>query len=131
MTSGGGKKGSTTAPETTTATSPVVPAFADGFDKNQVLVELRQLSKDIATLNTKVERLIQDDQTTRGHVDGLRHQMTWAKGFGVAALLLIPACAAIVWWLIGGELTQIRDRLYSLPTAQIETAQPPAAGTAP
>ncbi len=131
MTKGGGQKEPAQSAESTTAQSPVVPApFGDGFDKNEVLKELRQLSKDIASLTTKVDRLVTDDEKTRGHVDALRHQITWAKGFAVSALILIPICAGFVWWLIGGELNQIRDRLYAMPTASVSAPPTPAASGA-
>jgi hypothetical protein len=37
---------------------------------------------------------------------------------------LIPICAAIIWWLIGGKLENLRDQLLS-------AARPSAAHQAP
>ncbi len=68
MTRGGGHKEPAQSAESTTAQSPVVPApFVDGFDKNQVLTELRQLSKDVSALTAIAQRLVDDvkDQSVK------------------------------------------------------------------
>ena len=57
MTRGGGHKEPAQSAESTTAQSPVVPApFGDGFDKNEVLKELRLLSKVSAVRAYETEK---------------------------------------------------------------------------
>ena len=82
-----------------------------GYEAMQVFASLTEIQKDVVTLVAKTDRLIIDVGKQEVKVDELRHAVTWAKGFGVAAIILIPLCAAIIWWLVGGKLEQMRDDL--------------------
>jgi hypothetical protein len=37
-----------------------------------------------------------------------------ARGFAIAAVILIPMCAGFVWWLAGSKIEQIRDDLLGI-----------------
>ena len=60
----------------------------------------------------KTDRLIEDVGALTKDVKALHSSLQLAKGFGLAAIILIPICAGFVWWLVGGKLNDIRDQLY-------------------
>lgn len=97
-----------------------VPDPGRRYDAMQVLQSLMEIQRDVAAVSTKADRLVSDVRDINIHVHKLNISVAWAKGFGVAAFILIPVCAAIVWWLIGGELTKMRDDiLHARPQAAI------------
>lgn len=104
-----------------------------GYDAMQILQSLMEIQKDIASVSTKTDRLITDVGKLDTRVGDLHTSFAWAKGFGVAALLLIPICAGIVWWFVGAQLTKMRDDLIGLhPTpaaAVVQPATPPSPQT--
>jgi hypothetical protein len=81
---------------------------------------LVNMQGEIKSLCTKTDRLIKDVETLDGHVGKLNNAFNRAWGFGIAAVILIPLAATLIWWLIGGEITHIRDKLDTLsaPAAQ-------------
>jgi hypothetical protein len=82
-----------------------------GYDTMQVFQSLIEIQKDIASNSAKTDRLIADVDELDKKVDILSHALAWAKGFGIAAIILIPICAGFIWWLIGDKLDRIRDDL--------------------
>ncbi len=58
-----------------------------------------ELQKDITTIATKTDRLISDVDKLDQKVDRVIGTLTLAKGFGIAAIILIPICATVVWCL--------------------------------
>ncbi len=120
----GGKGGRSVASE-----SPMVGSSGPaGYEPSHVIQCLVEIQKELSALSTKTERLISDVGKLDDRVDGLRHTLSRAQGFGIAAVLLIPACAAVIWWLIGGQLTDIKNKLYAVPTPAVAPLKPPAAG---
>jgi len=69
-------------------------------------------------LIAKADRLISDVSDISKEVKELGTSFTLAKGFGLCAVVLVPACAALVWWLVGATLNDVRDQL-------LQTRQPP------
>ena len=63
----------------------------------QVFQCLIEIQKDTASLTVKTDRLIADVDMLGKKVDGLNATLAWARGFGIAAVILIPICAAIIW----------------------------------
>jgi hypothetical protein len=82
-----------------------------GYDSMQVFQSLIEIQKDIASNSAKIDRLISDVDELDKKVDTLSHALAWAKGFGIAAVILIPICAGFIWWLIGDKLDRIRNDL--------------------
>jgi hypothetical protein len=81
-----------------------------------------EMHEDVACLTAKTDRLISDvsglsakvggvEDKVGGKIGALETALTWATGFGVAAMLLIPPCAAIMWWSFGSKIEQMRDDL--------------------
>jgi hypothetical protein len=91
--------------------------------------QIHELTSDFVKVSTHMEHLISDVGTLTKDVRDLRTSVSVAKGFGIAVALLIPICAAFVWWLIGGKLNDIRDHLYQTrPT--ISSQAPASPGSA-
>jgi hypothetical protein len=90
----------------------------------QVFQSLIEIQRDVTTISANTERLVIDVNKLDGKVSKIETTLAQAKGFGVAAIILIPICAAIVWWLIGGKLESLRDQLLSAtkPPVAYQTA---------
>lgn len=94
------------------------------FDAMAIFQSLIEIQKDIATNTTKIDRLIKDVEKLDTKVDTVSHAIWLAKGFGLAAVILIPICAAVIWWLIGAQLEHLRDQL-------LEASKPPVVQSVP
>lgn len=102
-----------TADQATPARSPEVPSpLPPGYEPSHVIQMLVSMQKDIGTLCAKTDRVIQDVAKLDDHVDSLRSKFVRAEGVGVAVVVLLTLFGGLLWWLIGGELNQIRDRMY-------------------
>jgi hypothetical protein len=87
----------------------------------QLLVEVQ---RENSSQGTKVDRLISDVEKVDRKIHELQTSFTWVKGFAAAAMILIPICAGIIWWLIGDELKQIRVQLQNRAQAPISSQAP-------
>lgn len=92
-----------------TGTPPIVP---DSLAQLQSLIELQ---KDVSTLLTKTDRAIADIERLDGKVDRLRSKIDRAEGIGIGAVGLVILFAALLWWLIGGQINELRDDLFRVP----------------
>jgi hypothetical protein len=75
---------------------------------------MMELQKDVSAVATKTDRLIADVGEIGTKVRSLSDTMVWVKGFAVAAVILIPICATILWWLAGSKIEQMRDELMGI-----------------
>jgi len=101
-----------------------VPDPPRQYDSMQVLQLLVEIQKELTSNTTKVDRLISDTAKAGDKVSELERMLIWARGFAVAAVLLIPIMAGIVMWLVGGQLESIRDQLLTPPPAAAGPATP-------
>jgi hypothetical protein len=90
----------------------------------QVFATLTEIQKDIVQISTKTDRAIADIDKLDKKVSSLGDVLNLAKGFGLAAIILIPICAGFVWWLVGDKLNNIRDDLTRVRPAIAEPHQP-------
>jgi len=97
----------------------------------QVFQSLIEIQKDISSISAKTERLIGDVNKIDHEVARIRNSLAVAKGFGIAAIILIPICAAIVWWLVGSKLENLRDQLLSASRPPATQQTPPLLPPAP
>ena len=113
--------------------SPVVTGGTpNSYEPSHVIQCLIELQREVSALATKTDRLITDVEKLDGRVHGVQRKLSWAEGFGIAAIVLIPAAAGIIWWLVGTQLTDIKNRLYALPSppaASSSAIAPPAANS--
>lgn len=97
-----------------------VPSFNDQM---QIMQSLLEIHKELATLNTKTERVILDVGKLDDHVDKIRGKMQWVQGIAICAAVLLTIFGGFVWWLIGGQLTQLKDQLYTYQQKIDEAAE--------
>jgi hypothetical protein len=109
----------TRAPKGSSAPETADPVFERPGDAGArrddiwvIIQQLHEVASDLSRNSTKTDRLVADVEGLSRDVKGLTAALTFARGFGVAAVLLIPLCAGLVWWLVGGKLNEIRDELY-------------------
>jgi hypothetical protein len=100
-------------PEIPSPDQQEVPDPGHRYDALQVLQTMMELQKDVTSIATKTDRLIVDVDKLDQKVDRVIGTLTLAKGFGIAAFLLIPICATFVWWLVGAKIDQLRDDLLT------------------
>jgi len=107
-----------------------VPDPGTRYDAMQIFQTLTEIQKDLTSIGTKTERLITDVNGLNGRVDQIRISLSTAKGFGIAAMILIPACAAVIWWLIGAKLETLRNQLLNASErpAHTQTINPNSPG---
>jgi hypothetical protein len=86
------------------------------YEPSHVIQLLVNMQGEIKALCTKTDRLISDVEKLDGHVGKLNTSFHRAWGFAVCAIILIPIMGAILWWLLGGQLTDIKNALLHLPT---------------
>jgi hypothetical protein len=101
-----------------------VPDPGRRYDAMQVFQSLIEIQKDISSISTKTERLITDLNKMDGKVSKIDRSLAVAKGFGIAAFILIPICATVIWWLIGTKLEHLL--LDKPPLTQHSVPAPPA-----
>jgi hypothetical protein len=82
------------------------------------------VQRELAANTTKIDRAISDLAGIDKKVGDLGSSFTWVKGFGAAALILIPLCAAIIWWFVGDQIGQMKGQLLQLRAAPSITAPP-------
>ena len=80
--------------------------------------QMHELTSDFSKVSAKTDRLIADVGDLNKELKEIRHSFTLAKGVALCAFILIPACAVIVWWLIGGKLNELRDQMYQIRPSQ-------------
>ncbi len=108
--------------------SPIAPGSSpSSFDATHMFQSLLEIQKDLAVLNGRSEHLTAELSEIKAELSGIKRLLHKAQGFGFAAILLIPAFAALIWWLIGGEITQIRDQVMKLPVASASSSAVPVA----
>lgn len=95
------------------------PRRASSYEPSHVIQLLVELQKQTTAIDTKLNRAISDLEKVDDKIAKLSSTMTWVKGFGAGMVLLIPLCAAVVWWFVGDNLTQMKVQLIQA------TKQPP------
>jgi hypothetical protein len=101
-----------------------VPDPGGRYDAMHVFQSLTEIQKDIVHLSTKVDRAISDLDKLDKKVSVLGDTLNLARGFGLAAVILIPVCAGFIWWLAGDKLNHIRDVLTRPAITQPQKSQP-------
>lgn len=81
-------------------------------DQFHIMQSLMEIQKDVSALSTKTDRLISDVNKLDGQVDAVRSKISRFEGVGVGSILILTLLGAVVWWMIGGQITQLRDQIY-------------------
>jgi len=83
-------------------------ARADPCEPSHVFQLLVQALRDISSIGGKCDRAISAVSEVNKQVHELQISYAWLKGCAATAVVLIPLCAVIVWWLIGDKLNDIK-----------------------
>ena len=84
-----------------------------------------EIQKDVSAMSTKTERLIVDLGALTTKLEKVSETLQWAKGFAVAAIILVPICGTIIWWMVGSKLEQVRDEILGVKTAVMSDQMKP------
>lgn len=87
---------------------------------------LVQLQKDVTIVSTKLDRVIEDVDELDEHVDDLRSKLSFVRGCIITAGVLLALFGSVFWWFFGGQINEIRDKLYRQqnPSAQQQLTTP-------
>lgn len=90
------------------------------------LQAVMDMQKTLGEFTAKIDRLITDVAGVNAKVSDLQTSYTWVKGCIATAVILIPVCAVVVWWLIGDRLNEIKSQV--IQTRPPISAIPPPRG---
>ena len=97
-----------------------VPDPLSRYEPSHVVQLLVELQREVLPFGAKLDRAVADLSELRKEVQDLQGSYMWVKGFAAAAVVLIPVCAAIVWWLVGDQIGDLKSQLMRSPPAQIQ-----------
>lgn len=96
-------------------------------DQFHIMQSLMEVQRELTALSTKADRLISDVSKIDTQLDGVRSKISRFEGVGIGAVVLFSIFGAFVWWLIGGQITQLRDQLYQYRQEVISPQDPAGA----
>lgn len=108
---------------------PQGPPPGAPYEAMQVMQCLMEIQKDIGSLTTKVDRLVGDVAKLDDHVDKVRSKIGRAEGVVIGCTILLTVIGGAIWWLVGGEINQLRDQLYRLRAESLSTPADSAASS--
>lgn len=115
-----------TGGETTPIEFAQTPPPPPTYEPSHVMQSLIELQRSVATSTTKLERLISDVEKLDSHVDGMRQKIVRAEGVAICGFVLVGLFAGFVWWLIGGQITSLRDQLMAIHATAPQNPAAPA-----
>lgn len=98
--------------------NPPIPG-SDPMHLHQTMLEVH---KELSSNTAKLDRAIQDIGAIDLKLTSMTTSFNWFRGFFAAAAILIPVFIGIVWWLIGTQITELKNEI--LKGAPIAQAQP-------
>ena len=96
-------------------------AGSDPMHLHQTMLEVH---KELSSNTAKLDRAIQDIGSIDGKLSNLSASFTWFRGFFAAAAVLIPTFTAVVWWLIGSQITDLKNEILKRPIVQTDVQKP-------
>lgn len=81
-------------------------------DQLHIMQSLMEIQRDLTILSTKTDRLITDVGKLDDQMDKVRSKISRFEGVGIGAVVIFTLLGGFIWWLIGGQITQLRDQLY-------------------
>lgn len=91
-------------------------------DQTWLLIQsLHEMNSEVSKTSVKLDRLISDAEKIDTRLKEVEGKLLMVSGYSRAAIVLVPLCAALVWWIIGGKIDDLRDQFFqahvSPPTA--------------
>jgi hypothetical protein len=97
---------------------PITTPTTSMADHSFTLQAVMEMQKCLGSLESKIDRAVNDISSHGKKLDELNEKFVFVRGFGVAALVLIPICGMIIWWLIGDKLNDIRNEILRSRASQ-------------
>ena len=108
-------KGSKEAPSSGNPRELGAPSLPSSYEPSHVIQLLIEAQRETAAHAAKLDRLIEDVKENGDKLDDVRQKIARSEGFGIAAVVLFAVFGAVLWWFIGGQISQLRDQLYVMP----------------
>jgi hypothetical protein len=77
----------------------------------QIMQSLMEIQRELSSVATKTDRVITDIGRLDDRLDKVRSKISRFEGVAVGAGIVIVLFASMLWWLVGDQMTQIRDQL--------------------
>lgn len=84
------------------------------YEPSHVIQMLVQIQKDIAKLETKVERLISDVAGHGEHINGITHQASFIKGAVWVLGALFTIATLLFSYYVNGRFTELFNAIAAL-----------------
>ncbi|MDP9836059.1 hypothetical protein J2T09_000801 [Neorhizobium huautlense] len=79
----------------------------------QIMQSLMEIQRELSSVTTKTDRVITDIGRLDDRLDKVRSKISRFEGVAFGAGIVIVLFASMLWWLVGDQMTQIRDQLHS------------------
>lgn len=77
----------------------------------QIMQSLMDIRRELSSVATKTDRVITDISRLDDRLDKVRSKISRFEGVTFGAGIVIVLFASMLWWLVGDQMTQIRDQL--------------------
>lgn len=94
------------------------PGTGASYEPMHLLQMMLTVQKEVATLTAETKHLTSVVEKLDTKVENFHSTLNIIKGAGGASLFLIPAFMAFIWWLIGGQITDLKNQLVAHPPIQ-------------
>lgn len=88
------------------------------YEPSHVIQQLYLVQKDIAILIARHDHTKESLVKIETKIETIGTNYAKIQGAVIAAIFLIPACAGIIWWIIGERLTDIKNQLVLKPSIE-------------
>lgn len=92
------------------------PSLPYNYEPSHLIQLLVQVQKDVTIVSTKLDRTITDLEKLDKKSGELHDQFKSIKYSIYGALAVLAVAVPLVWWLIGGQITELKNRVMTLPT---------------
>lgn len=78
----------------------------------QIMQSLLEIQRELSSVTTKTDRVITHIGKLDDRLDKVRSKISRFEGITFGAGIAIVLFASMLWWLVGDQMTQIRDQLH-------------------
>ncbi|WP_132271472.1 hypothetical protein [Neorhizobium sp. JUb45] len=79
---------------------------------------LMEIQRELSSVATKTDRVITDIGRLDDRLDKVRSKISRFEGVTFGTGIVIVLFASMLWWLVGDQMTQIRNQLHSFQQQQ-------------
>jgi hypothetical protein len=82
-----------------------------GSDPMQLHLTMTEVQKELTSNTTVLSRAVVDIDKQLVKIDSLLLSFAWFKGVFAATAVLIALFAGLIWWLIGTQISDLKNEL--------------------